>query len=163
MIWKLAPSLWEILDHPLGFIDVFISMISWVPDIFQALQKKTKKTRMHSSRMLTAGSSPYRWSPCQRPPRQRPPWTETQSGTVKTNILPPPGQARPGRNMGPGSQTGSDIIQRPPPSTERALGLNLFNRNRTKWHLICIQQVPGRSKSYMRKTSRKKRCILGII
>ena len=26
------------------------------------------------------------------------------------------------------------------------LGFNLLNRNRTKRHLICIQQVPGRSK-----------------
>ena len=28
----------------------------------------------------------------------------------------------------------------------RVLGFNLFNRNRAKQHLICIQQVPGRSK-----------------
>ena len=28
----------------------------------------------------------------------------------------------------------------------RVLGFNLFKRNRTKRHLICIQQVPGRSK-----------------
>ena len=120
MIWKLAPSLWEILDHPLGFIDVFISMISWVPDIFQALQKKKKKQECIPVGCLPlalhrTGGLPDRDLP------DRAPWTETQSGTVKTNILPPPGQARPGRNMGPGSQTGSDIIQRPtPPPPNRA-------------------------------------------
>ena len=32
------------------------------------------------------------------------------------------------------------------PATLRVLGFNLFKRNRTKRHLICIQQVPGRSK-----------------
>ena len=54
------------------------------------------------------------------PPGQRSPWTETtlQTETPGTETLctkiPTPRQRPRRRNIGPGSQTGSDIIQRPP-------------------------------------------------
>ena len=88
----------------------------------------TIKTRKHSSAMRTAHSWPYRGggflsrgtpgqspfsgqtaAPHQRPHRQRSPWTDTPlTDTSK-------------RNMGPVSQTGIDIIQRPPFPPDRHL------------------------------------------
>ena len=48
------------------------------------------------------------------PSQQRPLWTETPNeGTCDQ------GQRPPRRNMGSGSQTGSDIIQTPPPPMDR--------------------------------------------
>ena len=50
---------------------------------------------------------PPRQRPLDKDPLGRDPQTETPRQG-------PPGQRPPGRNMGPGNQTGSDIIQRPP-------------------------------------------------
>ena len=64
-------------------------------------------TRKHSSRTHTARFSDWagQTPPRQRPSWQRPPWKE--HGTRDRDRLR--------RNIGPGSQTGSDIIQRPTP------------------------------------------------
>ena len=58
--------------------------------------------------ILIPGGSPYR----------DPPWTQTPLDTDPLDIDPPEGRwdqtETPRRNIGPGSQTGCDIIQRPP-------------------------------------------------
>ena len=88
------------------------------------------ETRKHSSRMHTVHSSPYRGSLClgvsltetpldrdpqDRDPLDRDPQTETHSDRelpgYRKNMGPE--TETPRRNMRPGSQTGSDIIQRP--------------------------------------------------
>ena len=82
----------------------------------------SSETRIHSSRMRSARSLPHQGVSLSRgclypgrPPGQRPPGrnmepkTETPRRNVEleTETL--------GKNTGPGSQTGSDIIEIPPP------------------------------------------------
>ena len=87
---------------------------------WKATQLKNKKK--HSSRMRTARSSSWGGvSLTETPPDRDPPWTETPALDRVPSGERPPGKEHetrnrdpPKRNMGPGSQTGGDSIQRPP-------------------------------------------------
>ena len=59
-------------------------------------------------------SSPWQRTPGQRLHGQRPLWTETHLDRDRPWTETPLGERPPGRNMRPGSQTGSDMIKRHP-------------------------------------------------
>ena len=89
-------------------------------------QEITLVTRMHSNRMCTTRSLPSRgslsWGLCQGDPLDRDPLMEhgtRDRDPQKEKEHRNRDRNPPGRTMGPGSQTGSDIIQRPPPPLDR--------------------------------------------
>ena len=74
------------------------------------------------------------------PPRQRPP------GQRPSDRDPPKEHGtrdrdHPRRNMGPSSQTGSDIIQRPPPPVNRMIDTHLLTLPQTLFAVINILTV----------------------
>ena len=111
----------ELLMHCPWFVELGTYCISLLAKIIQ--------TRNHSSRMRTTRFSDSRGSLCrtprQGPPEQRPqtettqtktPWIVTHMDSDPLGQRPPRWHRDPPRrNMGPGSQTGSDITRSPPP------------------------------------------------
>ena len=115
------------------------------------------ETKKHSSRMCTTQFSDSREVSLQRPPRQRPqtetpldrdppwqrlPWQRAhpldkdpldrypQTETPQRNMGPETKTPLEG-NLGPSSQTGSDIIQRPPPPVNRMIDTHLLTLPQT--------------------------------
>ena len=100
-------------------------------------------SRLHSSRMRSARSLPYRGVSVQGS-------LSRGSLSMGLSVRETPleatwdqGQRPPERNMGPGSQTGSDIIRRPLPSpwTERQTCLETL-----PWPKLCLLAVTSSNK-----------------